>query len=397
MSTHTVTEPGPAAHPLRIAMIGSRGVPARNGGIETVVEGLGAALTERGHDVTVYCRRQQGPPWPEEYLGMRLRYRWAPASGGLAAFVHAFVCTLDAIPRRFDVIHSHAVGPGLMSVLARLVTRATVVTTVHGRDDRRAKWGRGAQLVLRAGVWVSARVPHATIVVSQELADDYLETYGRRTVVVPNAVEPPHPVPPGPTLAMLGVQPGRYALSVGRLVPEKAVHVLVDAYAATTTDLPLLIVGEPSGTDSYVAEIQDRVRDPRIRFVGPHYGAAFEELITSARLFVTASELEGLPTALIEAGLYRIPIVATDIGPHREVIDGGPSEVWWSAVGDVDGLRASIEKALQTPPDEAVLAAVRDRLLDRHSPAGSALRHERVYARRGVGAGQVTAALPDGS
>jgi glycosyltransferase involved in cell wall biosynthesis len=383
MSTHTVTDPGLAARPLRIAMIGSRGVPARNGGIETVVEGLGAALTERGHEVTVYCRRQQGPPWPEEHLGMKLRYRWAPSSGGLAAFVHAFLCTLDAIPRRFDVIHYHAVGPGLMAVLARVLTRATVVTTVHGRDDQRAKWGRGAQLVLRAGVWVSARVPHATIVVSQELSDDYRATYGRETVVVPNAVEPPHPVPPGRTLAQLGLRPREYALSVGRLVPEKAVHVLVDAYAATNTELPLVIVGEPSGTETYVAEIRERVRDGRIHFVGPHYGQAFEELITSARLFITASELEGLPTALIEAGLYEIPIVATDIGPHREVLDGGPSEAWWSPVGDVDGLRAAIEKALaKTPADDTVLTAVRDRLLERHSPAGSALLHEEVYAMR---------------
>jgi glycosyltransferase involved in cell wall biosynthesis len=180
----------------------------------------------------------------------------------------------------------------------------------------------------------------------------------------------------------LGLRPGEYALSVGRLVPEKAVHVLVDAYAAAATDLPLVVVGEASGTESYVAEIQERVRDPRIRFVGPHYGAAFEELITSARLFITASELEGLPTALIEAGLYEIPIVATDIGPHREVLDGGPSEVWWSAVGDVDGLRNAIEKALARPPDAATLAGVHDRLLGRHSPAGSALLHEEVYASR---------------
>jgi glycosyltransferase involved in cell wall biosynthesis len=361
-------------------MIGTRGVPARYSGVETVVEALGVALVERGHEVTVYCRRDRSAG-PAEYRGMRLRYVPTVPGGGIAAFVHAFVATLDAIPRRYDVIHYHAVGPGLQAVIARATTRAGVLTTVHGRDDKRAKWGRGTMLVLRAGVWVSARVPHRTLVVSKELADEYLREYDRETDVVPNAVVAPRRVSAGDTLASLGLEPRRYALSVGRLVPEKGVHVLAEAYAEAKTDIPLVIVGEPSGTEEYVAGIRARHEGDRVRFVGAHYAEAFEELMSSARLFVTASELEGLPTSLIEAGLYELPIVATDIGPHAEVLSGGPSESWMSPVGDVSGLTAAIEAALAGGElHAAARLALRDRLLARHAPAASAQAHESVYA-----------------
>jgi glycosyltransferase involved in cell wall biosynthesis len=368
-----------SSRPLRIAMIGTRGVPARYSGVETVVEALGAALVERGHEVTVYCRRD-GTARPAEHRGMRLRYVPTVRGRGVAAFVHAFVATLDAIPRRYDVIHYHAVGPGLQAVLARVATRAGVLTTVHGRDDRRAKWGRGTRLVLRAGVWVSARVPHRTVVVSQELADEYLEEYDRETHVVSNAVVPPQRVGAGATLASLGLEPRRYAVSVGRLVPEKGVHVLAEAYAAAETDIPLVIVGEPSGTEEYVAGIRARHEGDRVRFVGAHYAEAFQELMSSARLFITAAELEGLPTSLIEAGLYELPIVATDIGPHAEVLAGGPSESWTCPVGDVPALTAAIEAALAGGElNGAARPALRDRLLARHAPAASATAHESVY------------------
>ncbi|HEY5877242.1 MAG TPA: GNAT family N-acetyltransferase, partial [Ilumatobacteraceae bacterium] len=360
-------------------MIGTRGVPARYSGVETVVEALGAALVERGHEVTVYCRRD-GTDQPVEHRGMQLRYVPTVPGGGVAAFVHAFVATLDAIPRRYDIIHYHAVGPGLQAVLARVATRAGVLTTVHGRDDRRAKWGRGTRLVLRAGVWVSARVPHRTVVVSQELAEQYREEYDRETYVLPNAVVEPRRVDAGATLASLGLEPRRYAVSVGRLVPEKAVHVLAEAYAAAETDIPLVIVGEPSGTEEYVAGIRARHEGDRVRFVGGQYAEAFDELMSSARLFVTASELEGLPTSLIEAGLYELPIVATDIAPHAEVLAGGPSESWTCPVGDVPGLTAAIESALASGElNGTARPALRDRLLARHAPAASARAHESVY------------------
>ena len=122
---------------------------------------------------------------------------------------------------------------------------------------------------------------------------------------MPNAVVAPQRVGAGATLASLGLEPRRYAVSVGRLVPEKGVHVLAEAYAAAETDIPLVIVGEPSGTEEYVAGIRARHEGDRVRFVGAHYAEAFQELMSSARLFVTAAELEGLPTCAHRSRLVR--------------------------------------------------------------------------------------------
>ena len=188
------------------------------------------------------------------------------------------------------------------------------------------------------------------------------------------------PVPRSPSL---GLEPRRYAVSVGRLVPEKGVHVLAEAYAAAETDIPLVIVGEPSGTEEYVAEIRARHEGDRVRFVGAHYAEAFQELMSSARLFVTAAELEGLPTALIEAGLYELPIVATDIGPHAEVLAGGPSESWTCPVGDVRGLTDAIEAALAAGGElNGAGAASPSRPVARPARAGGVGQGARVGVRQ---------------
>ena len=152
---------------LRIAMIGTRGMPANYGGVETVVDVLARQLVLRGHDVTVFCRSEDYETQPPMIDGVHLVYLPASASSGAGAFIHALRAALHCIGRGFDIIHFHALGPGIMSVLARLLTRSTVAITVHGRDDKRDKWGRGARLLLRVAASISARVPHTTLVVSK--------------------------------------------------------------------------------------------------------------------------------------------------------------------------------------------------------------------------------------
>ena len=128
---------------LRIAMIGTRGMPANYGGVETVVDVLARELVARGHEVTVFCRSEDYDHHPPMLDGVHLVYLPASASPGVGAMLHAFRATIWTIGRGFDIIHFHALGPGLMSIIARLFTRATVIITVHGRDDKRDKWGRG--------------------------------------------------------------------------------------------------------------------------------------------------------------------------------------------------------------------------------------------------------------
>ena len=288
---------------LRIAMVGTRGMPANYGGVETVVDVLARQLVARGHEVTVFCRSEDYEQHPPMLDGVKLVYLPAAKSPGIGAMVHALRAAIYCVGRDYDVIHFHALGPGMMSLVSRLLTRSTVVVTVHGRDDKRDKWGRWTRMLLRFAAVISARVPHSTLVVSHTLANEYADEFGRSTTVVPNSTHPIPEVEPGASLERFGLEPQRYFLSVGRLVPEKAPHETIQAYNAAMTDMPLVIVGGAAGTERYVEHLHDLAAgNPNIIFTGPLYGDEMAEILTNAGAFVTSSHLEGLPTALIEAG-----------------------------------------------------------------------------------------------
>jgi glycosyltransferase involved in cell wall biosynthesis len=225
----------------------------------------------------------------------------------------------------FDIVHFHALGPGLLAPAPRFLSRARVVQTVHGRDGQRAKWGAGARLALGAAEWMSARVPDATIVVSQALATHYRETYRREPDVIPNGVVAPTPGATDALLDRFGLEPGRYVLFVGRLVPEKAPHLLVQAFASMDTDLRLVLAGGSAHTDAYVADLERlAAADHRVLLTGPVYDEACQALLRHAAVFASPSMLEGAPLTLLEAVAHGTPVVVSDIAPHREDI---PTEV----------------------------------------------------------------------
>lgn len=369
-------------------MVGTRGMPANYGGVETVVDVLARQLVRRGHDVTVFCRSEDYAEHPPMVDGVTLTYLPAVPRPGFGALVHALRATVWSIGRGFDVIHFHALGPGMMSLIARPFTRAAIVVTVHGRDDRRDKWGRVARTVLRCAASISARVPHATFVVSQALADEYAQEFGRSTTVVPNSINAIEPQPPGETLARFGLEPGRYFVSVGRLVPEKAPHELVSAHSRSLTDFPLVVVGGAAGTEDYVSHIREEAApNEQILFTGPLYRDELAEVFTNAGAFVTASHLEGLPTALIEAGRAAVPIIASDIAPHLEIlgIEHGGAGRRTFPVGDVDALAKMMEAVSEAIGEERFGAKQLAQQLDeKYAPARTAEVHERGYlATRG--------------
>ena len=328
---------------MRVAMIGSRGIPAMYGGVETVVEVLSEGLADNGHDVTVICRRRDYDDRPPVIDGVRCVYLWAPAARGFGSLVHAVVGTLWVLPRGFDVVHYHALGPGIPAVVARALTSARIVQTVHGRDDQRAKWGYIPRLILRLGFRLSALVPHETLVVSRELQQQYAERFDRPTTVVPNAVRPTVKRPPGPLLESLGLSPQGYALFIGRLVPEKAPHELIQGFVRSGIDIKLVLVGGSTETSSYAGVVDGAAQGSRnVIMTGPLYDDDLAELLSNAAIFVTASHLEGLPTTVIEAGRAAIPCLASDIPPHRELLEpAGPGRRLFR-VGDLDDLAETL-------------------------------------------------------
>ncbi len=368
-----------SADRLRIAMVGQRGVPASYGGIERHVEEIGARLALRGHEVTVYCRQNYGEDHPGEHRGMRLRHLPAPSSKHLEAITHAGLATLAALGHH-DVIHYHALGPGLAAPLPRLLDRARVVLTVHGLDDERAKWGPGARSVLRTARWMSAHVPNATIAVSRALADLYRDEMGRPAVYIPNGVTatPPRPAT---EMARFGVEPGRYVLFVGRFVPEKAPDLLIRAFRRLDHPVRLVLAGGSSYTDAYAGDLARlAAADSRVVLPGYVYGAELEALYDHAAAFVLPSALEGLPLTLLEAVAHGIPVMASDIAPHVEVLGPGRPGARLFPAGDELALSAGLDRLLENRDGERAGAArLRERVLGHYSWDRAAAATEMLY------------------
>lgn len=330
----------PDTRPLRVAMIGQKGIPATHGGVEHHVEQLGRRLVELGHEVTVFTRPQYTDPSILEYAGMRTVSVPTIGTKHLDAIVHSLLCTLRCLTGRYDVVHYHAIGPCLLSPLARL-SGVRVVATIHGQDWRRAKWNRIASAILRFGEWIALRVPHATISVSQSLARQYKDAGARRVVYIPNGVCVTDGSDDEAFLEELGVADTPYILFVGRLVPEKGLHTLIEAWRPFASEFPLVVAGDTSHSDEYVDRLK---QNADVIFPGYVYGIRLATLFRRATLFVLPSDLEGLPLVLLEALAYGAPVLASDIAPNVEVL--GENGVFFRT-GDVDELRSRLADVLE--------------------------------------------------
>jgi glycosyltransferase involved in cell wall biosynthesis len=314
---------------VRIRFIGQKGIPARFGGVESHVESLAGELAARGHDVAVYVRPWYTPRELKTYLGVRLiRLPTLNTKHGDAA-VHSFLCSVQAIFSDAGIIHYHAIGPAFFSIIPRLFGKKVVVT-VHRLDWEAAKWGPVARLLLKAGEYVSVKVPHRTIVVSAELQAHIRKKYGKETVHIAHGRSKIEPAAPRTITRKYSLRGRDYILFLGRFSPEKRVDWLLDSYREMKKSCPrargvkLVLAGGSSATDDYVRKLtRSGGDDPDIIFTGYVTGREKSELLTNALLFVLPSSLEGSPVALLEAFGHGLCCLASDIPPHREAIRPG--------------------------------------------------------------------------
>jgi glycosyltransferase involved in cell wall biosynthesis len=301
-------------------MLGLKGIPATFGGVERHVEELSARLVERGHEVTVYCRRNYTPAG-SLHRGVRLRILPSISTNRLDAISHTALAAAEIAARQFDVVHFHSAGPALLSFVPRIASwrPCAVVATVHAMDWRRRKWGPIARWWLRRGAWAAVTFPHRTIVVSRRM-EEYFARCGRHVVHIPNGVEAPCRAPLD-ELRPLGLEKERYVLWMGRFVPEKRVEDLIAAFRSLEGETKLLLAGEVNEADPYFKALRSAAGgDPRIIFPGGLYGRAKAEALSNAALVALTSDLEGFPIVLLEGMRYGRPVLASDIPENLEVV-----------------------------------------------------------------------------
>lgn len=313
---------------LRIAMLGHKRIPSREGGVEVVVEELSTRMIERGHAVTCYNRRGHhvaGIEYDQEHLkdykGVRLINVFTINRRGLAAMTASVFGALRAAFGRYDVVHFHAEGPAFMCWLPKLFGKKIIVT-VHGLDHKRAKWGRFASWYIMCGERNAVRFADEIIVLSSSVQDYFSTVYGRKTSFIPNGVDD-KPIRPAMEISQeWGMEKDSYILYMGRLVPEKGSHYLIEAFKNVKTDKKLVIAGGSSDTNEYTDHIHELAKDdPRIIFAGFVQGRKKHELYSNAYIYTLPSDLEGMPLTVLEAMSYNNCCLVSSIPECTEVVD----------------------------------------------------------------------------
>lgn len=313
---------------LKIAMLGHKRIPSREGGIEIVVEELSSRMVKQGHSLTCYNRgghhvsgKQFDGKNLREYKGIRLKTVFTINQKGLAAMSSSVVAALKVAVGRYDVVHFHAEGPCAMLWLPKLFKKRCIAT-IHGLDWQRAKWGGFATKYIKFGEKVAVKYADEIIVLSKGVQDYFLKTYGRNTVFIPNGVNKPIITEANFVKRKWGLEKDSYLLFLGRLVPEKGIQYLIEAFQKVQTDKKLVIAGGSSDTEEFMKELKKMSQnDDRILFTGFVQGEMLDELYSNAYLYILPSDLEGMPLSLLEAMSYGNCCLTSDIAECTEVVE----------------------------------------------------------------------------
>ena len=235
---------------MKISMIGHKRIPSREGGVEIVVEELSTRMVAKGHEVTCYNRggkhvmdKKQKQQKMKEYMGIKLKRVWTIDKKGLAAMTSSFFGTLRILFSKADVVHYHAEGPCVWLWIIKFFSKKKIVVTIHGLDWQRAKWGGFATRYIKFGEKVAAKYAHEVIVLSENVQDYFRKIYNRNTTFIPNGVSKPLILEPKIISEKYGLKKDEYILFLGRMVPEKGIHYLIEAFNNIKTGKKLVIAG----------------------------------------------------------------------------------------------------------------------------------------------------------
>lgn len=314
---------------LNIAMFGQKRIPSREGGVEIVVEELCTRMVAQGHNVTCYNRGGHHVSGSEydskrlkEYKGIKLKTVPTIEKKGLAAVSSSFFAALCCAFGKYDVVHIHAEGPAFFCWLPKLFHKRVIVT-VHGIDWQREKWKSGfGSKFIHKGEKNAVKYADEIIVLSKGVQDYFEKIYGRKTVFISNGVSDHIERKPQIIKNKFGLDKDEYILFLGRLVPEKGIKYLIEAFKQVDTEKKLVIAGGSSDTSEFENEMKEIAKeDKRILFTGFVQGQELEELYSNAYVYALPSDLEGMPLSLLEAMSYGNCCLVSDIPECAEVVE----------------------------------------------------------------------------
>lgn len=310
---------------MRIYIIGSKGIPSASiqgsGGVERHVEQIATRLVDRGHEVFVYVRNSSHYA-AQEWNGVKfIRVPFLPGKN-TATITHVFLSTLHVLFQRADIIHFHGVGSSTLAWIPRLLKwKSKIVATFHSRDWFDTKWSRFARWYLQFGEWSAVHFPHKTIAVSHVIQVFCRKTYNKQVAYIPNGAD--IPAPQGiELLSAFNLRANEYLLGIGRLVPNKAYDIAIEAFRDVVTDKKLVIVGEAFHSSHYDQKLRLLAeKDPRVILLGYQSGEPLKQVLAHAYAFVHPSRAEGLSVAIIEAMANAKLVIMSDIKENLELVD----------------------------------------------------------------------------
>jgi glycosyltransferase involved in cell wall biosynthesis len=342
---------------MRIALLGTRGIPANYGGFETFAEELSTRLAARGHAVTVYCRARYEAPC---YRGVRLRYLPTIRHKYFDTIAHTFFSTLDLLVRRADVA-LYCNGANAVFTPWPRVSGIPVALNVDGIERKRKKWNRLARGWYFASEWLATFCPTAVITDAEAIRDYYRSRWRKDSVFIPYGADTAA-APGTGALLKLGLEPGRYFLYVSRMEPENHPLEVREAFEKLDTTMKLVLIGDAPYAHEYIRRVRD-THDPRIVIPGAIYGEGYRELGSHAFAYIHATEVGGTHPALIEA-MGRGALVLYRNTPENAEVAGGagipfePEEL-------VDKLRMAL--AMREEERAALRRSAMERVRERYS------------------------------